>query len=180
VQTASLAAALVGVGQREMRLLAGRSLSLSLVVLEPRSSPTMPAAVLWLALAASWPLFARDSAAQSRGTPPSLSRLVPTALLALAALVSWARMRSQNGTVWEPVAIASTIAAQHLVRRRHDIRCRSMRRAPRPPQDGSAVVYRYKIAPVECDEHGRMYGGELLKLMCVPLPLVPTSLRFRG
>ncbi|KPV75421.1 uncharacterized protein RHOBADRAFT_53399 [Rhodotorula graminis WP1] len=132
----------------------------------------MAAAVLWLAVAASWPLLARDNAHQSRGSAPSLSRLVPTALLVLAALVSWTRMRSRVGTVWEPLAIASTAAAHHLVRRRHDARCRSMRRAPRPPQDGSAVVYRYKIAPVECDEHGRMYGGELLKLIDVSAGLV--------
>ncbi|GAA5857507.1 hypothetical protein JCM8547_009308 [Rhodosporidiobolus lusitaniae] len=44
-------------------------------------------------------------------------------------------------------------------------------KAPKRMVD-AAVVYSYKISPVECDEHGRMYGGELLKLIDVSAGLV--------
>ncbi|GJN89204.1 hypothetical protein Rhopal_002182-T1 [Rhodotorula paludigena] len=42
------------------------------------------------------------------------------------------------------------------------------------PRDAatSSVSYRYKMSPAECDEHGRVYGGELLKLIDVSAGLV--------
>ncbi|ORY92619.1 HotDog domain-containing protein [Leucosporidium creatinivorum] len=46
--------------------------------------------------------------------------------------------------------------------------------APRKvkPVSGSSVSYRCKISPEYCDEHGRVYGGELLKLIDVSAGIV--------
>ncbi|GAA6018933.1 hypothetical protein JCM8202_000609 [Rhodotorula sphaerocarpa] len=41
-----------------------------------------------------------------------------------------------------------------------------------PPKEAPDVNYSYKMSPVECDEHGRVYGGELLKLIDVSAGLV--------
>ncbi|BGP15959.1 hypothetical protein JCM10213v2_003952 [Rhodosporidiobolus nylandii] len=37
---------------------------------------------------------------------------------------------------------------------------------------GSSVSYSYKMSPAECDQYGRVYGGELLKLIDVSAGLV--------
>ncbi|TNY19402.1 HotDog domain-containing protein [Rhodotorula diobovata] len=95
----------------------------------------------------------------------------------VAAFALWVSRRDwesqiQPASLCELVAVLLTINVQAVVNVLHCARWRNMQRAPRPPQDGSAVVYRYKIAPSECDEHGRMYGGELLKLIDVSAGLV--------
>ncbi|GAA5915639.1 acyl-CoA thioesterase [Sporobolomyces salmoneus] len=42
-----------------------------------------------------------------------------------------------------------------------------------PKEAGASLVsYRYKLSPPECDHHGRLFGGELLKLVDVSAGLV--------
>ncbi|GAA5853370.1 hypothetical protein JCM3766R1_006922 [Sporobolomyces carnicolor] len=42
-----------------------------------------------------------------------------------------------------------------------------------PKEAGASLVtYRYKLSPPECDHHGRLFGGELLKLIDVSAGLV--------
>ncbi|GAA6059283.1 hypothetical protein JCM10212_006676 [Sporobolomyces blumeae] len=50
----------------------------------------------------------------------------------------------------------------------------AMKKKVTQPKDAGAslVSYRYKISPPECDAHGRMFGGELLKLIDVSAGLV--------
>ncbi|GAA5992180.1 hypothetical protein JCM5350_002562 [Sporobolomyces pararoseus] len=46
-------------------------------------------------------------------------------------------------------------------------------RSQEPTEAGASLVsYRYKISPPECDHHGRLFGGELLKLIDVSAGLV--------
>ncbi|GAA5983204.1 hypothetical protein JCM11641_006848 [Rhodosporidiobolus odoratus] len=53
-------------------------------------------------------------------------------------------------------------------------RSKSMEHGPKPAREAanSSVQYSYKLSPPECDEHGRVYGGELLKLIDVSAGLV--------
>ncbi|GAA6002444.1 hypothetical protein JCM10207_001123 [Rhodosporidiobolus poonsookiae] len=53
-------------------------------------------------------------------------------------------------------------------------RTRAIEPQPKPPKDASrsSISYHYKLYPAECDEHGRCYGGELLKLIDVSAGLV--------
>lgn len=133
-----------------------------------------------LALAVAWIVFA-CLYSRADALPSPIARCLPCALQ-VAAFALWVSRRDwespiQPASLCELVAVLLTINVQAVVNVLHCARWRNMQRAPRPPQDGSAVVYRYKIAPSECDEHGRMYGGELLKLMCASTsPLDPLAL----
>ncbi|GAA5981812.1 hypothetical protein JCM10908_004617 [Rhodotorula pacifica] len=63
-------------------------------------------------------------------------------------------------------------AAEMLFRKAYADRLSKHETSPAPPREAPDVCYRYKMSPVECDEHGRVYGGELLKLVDVSAGLV--------
>ncbi|BGP39821.1 hypothetical protein JCM10449v2_003773 [Rhodotorula kratochvilovae] len=130
----------------------------------------------WLLLGASWLVFTRSH--RSTLAPPSFAlQLAPTALIAAALAAILARHDpTRSWAIYLDVVTAlvsvASLAVQAVVGYLHQTRWATMSSPPRPPRDGSSVVYRYKIAPSECDEHGRMYGGELLKLIDVSAGLV--------
>ncbi|GAA5822696.1 hypothetical protein JCM3770_003372 [Rhodotorula araucariae] len=123
----------------------------------------------WLLVVASWLVFALFNS--SKVAPPSVPLvLAPSALLAAACAAT-----VHPGPTWTcaPVLAALvSLAAQAVIAFLHRARWTKMLQPPLPPRDGSSVVYRYKISPQECDENGRLYGGELLKLIDVSAGLV--------
>ncbi|KWU46296.1 Thioesterase/thiol ester dehydrase-isomerase [Rhodotorula sp. JG-1b] len=69
-----------------------------------------------------------------------------------------------------PVLISAV--AEVLFRKAYADRLAALQAAPAPPREAPSVSYRYKMSPIECDQQGRVYGGELLKLVDVSAGLV--------
>ncbi|BGP24464.1 acyl-CoA thioesteraes 11 [Rhodotorula toruloides] len=125
--------------------------------------------LMWLVLALQWALLAYQC--RRSGTAFSAAQQLPF-LAVLVASVLWQRQR--EGWVWTgPVALGAIVLA-YFVGTTHAERLRRHEAKPLAPKDASksSVVYRYKMSPAECDEHGRVYGGELLKLIDVSAGLV--------
>ncbi|GAA6010677.1 hypothetical protein JCM11491_002890 [Sporobolomyces phaffii] len=74
---------------------------------------------------------------------------------------------------WHVGFVLSCIAlgVAHADRQRHAAFSQP-RTAAAQEAGNSLVSYRYKLAPPECDHHGRLFGGELLKLIDVSAGLV--------
>ncbi|GAA5928357.1 acyl-CoA thioesterase [Sporobolomyces koalae] len=66
---------------------------------------------------------------------------------------------------------AASLVSSFLNTARHQA-MQSPERTQAKGAGASLVSYRYKIAPPECDHHGRLFGGELLKLIDVSAGLI--------
>ncbi|GAA5901472.1 hypothetical protein JCM6882_006288 [Rhodosporidiobolus microsporus] len=94
------------------------------------------------------------------------------------AALSYQRFGSTNSTSRLPLSFVSGcfalsavagLAAQEDRRRR-----KALESKPKSAKDAarSSISYSYKLSPAECDENGRVFGGELLKLIDVSAGLV--------
>ncbi|SCV67517.1 BQ2448_5128 [Microbotryum intermedium] len=88
-------------------------------------------------------------------------------------------MASSSATTSNSIVIGSTVAALCIARLGHHLLTASSNEgssaAPAvspKPVSASSVSYRVKIDPNCCDQHGRVYGGELLKLIDVTAGVV--------
>ncbi|GAA5880656.1 hypothetical protein JCM3774_000566 [Rhodotorula dairenensis] len=68
--------------------------------------------------------------------------------------------------------ILISAVTEMLFRKAYSDRLAGQTSPPAPPREAPGISYRYKMSPAECDEHGRVYGGELLKLVDVSAGLV--------
>lgn len=125
----------------------------------------------WLLLAASWALV-RHVNTQTRNPPSLLLKTLPVQLVCLAYLAALHPTKYGTGSHRDSDAAFMTVVALSLLAHStimilHNRRWRAVLPLTKPPRDAatSSVSYRYKMSPAECDEHGRVYGGELLKLM---------------
>ncbi|BGP07875.1 hypothetical protein JCM10049v2_003719 [Rhodotorula toruloides] len=125
--------------------------------------------LFWLVLALQWALLVRQCRTSGTSLPAALD--LPF-LAALLASVLWQGRR--EGWIWTSALALCSSALAYGVRTKHVARLRRHEAKPQAPKDASksSVVYRYKMSPAECDEHGRVYGGELLKLIDVSAGLV--------
>ncbi|GAA5878948.1 hypothetical protein JCM16303_007240 [Sporobolomyces ruberrimus] len=76
---------------------------------------------------------------------------------------------------WNPlvgtIVTLASLVITYLDKRRRDQS--KSGRVPEAKDAGSSLVsYRYKLSPSECDHHGRLFGGELLKIVDVSAGLV--------
>ncbi|POY71870.1 hypothetical protein BMF94_5231 [Rhodotorula taiwanensis] len=118
----------------------------------------------------------RDSPLQTPQVGHSDRCFVP--VMACRAAVLFQTSYKPGTPVWtrewlEVVALVAVSAVCEMrFRSAYQERERSCERAAAPPREAPDVAYSYKLSPVECDQHGRVYGGELLKLVDVSAGLV--------
>ncbi|GAA6027332.1 hypothetical protein JCM8097_002601 [Rhodosporidiobolus ruineniae] len=93
------------------------------------------------------------------GAVAALSALGATRLLASSSSTSAPTSRTLAPLAACAAGLGAAVLAGAQQRRK------AVEPETKSPKDAgaSSIVYQYKLSPVECDEHGRVYGGELLK-----------------
>ncbi|GAA5956165.1 hypothetical protein JCM8115_001642 [Rhodotorula mucilaginosa] len=126
--------------------------------------------LVWAFLLAQWGLTLLSLRLQSTRTATSFP-LWPAVIALHLQLHSNNPWRDAH---WLAALIPILISAvsEMLFRKAYADRLAALQADPAPPREAPSVSYRYKLSPIECDQHGRVYGGELLKLVDVSAGLV--------